>query len=91
MNAKPNLRLCDENDAMQVEPSFEYVLTQIDSLKTEFADIEANLYEQLAIDGQLKTLDALSLQKSVCPPHAVVITGIPRRIASATVKLKPSP
>tara|TARA_X000001388_G_scaffold22788_1_gene15493 strand:- start:280 stop:507 length:228 start_codon:yes stop_codon:yes gene_type:complete len=53
MNAKPNLRLCDENDAMQVEPSFEYVLTQIDSLKTEFADIEADLYEQLAIEGQL--------------------------------------
>jgi len=52
MNAKPNLRLCDENDAMQVEPSLEHVLTQIDSLKTEFADIEANLYEQLAIDGQ---------------------------------------
>ena len=65
MNAKPNLRLCDENDAMQVEPSFEYVLTQIDSLKTEFADIEADLYEQLAIEGQLKTLDALSLQKAV--------------------------
>lgn len=65
MNAKPNLRLCDENDAMQVEPSFEFVLTQIDSLKTEFADIEAVLYEQLAIEGQLKTLDALSLQKAV--------------------------
>ncbi|MCG7643692.1 hypothetical protein MHM99_19595 [Alteromonas sp. MmMcT2-2] len=50
---------------MQVEPSLEHVLTQIDSLKSEFADIEANLYEQLAIDGQLKTLDALSLQKAV--------------------------
>ena len=65
MNAKPSFRLSDENNAMQVEPSFEHVLTQIDSLRTEFADIEANLYEQLAIDGQLKTLDALSLQKSV--------------------------
>ena len=52
MNAKPSFRLSDENNAMQVEPSFEHVLTQIDSLKTEFADIEANLYEQLAIDGQ---------------------------------------
>ena len=65
MNAKPSFRLSDENNAMQVEPSFEHVLTQIDSLRTEFADIEANLYEQLAIDGHLKTLDALSIQKAV--------------------------
>jgi hypothetical protein len=64
MNAKPSFRLSDENNAMQVEPSFEHVLTQIDSLRTEFADIEANLYEQLAIDGHLKTLDANSTQST---------------------------
>lgn len=65
MNAKPNLKLTDENDPMQVDPALENILTQIDSLKSEFADIEVKLYEQLAIDGYLKTLNALTLQKAV--------------------------
>ena len=31
------------------------------------------------------------VQKSLCPPYAVVITGSPKHIASAIGKPKPSP
>ena len=67
MNAKPNQALDNDDDVALHGVTLEHVIVEIDSLKSEFADIEARLYEQLQLDGQLKPIDAPSLHRAtVC-------------------------
>ncbi|MFZ8201834.1 hypothetical protein [Alteromonas portus] len=67
MNAKPNQALDNDDDVFLQGVSLEHVIVEVDSLKSEFADIEARLYDQLKLDGQLKSIDAPSLHRAtVC-------------------------